>query len=248
MTAAVSAEIRHALAPKGVLRAGLNLSNFLLVRPDSSPAERRGVAPDIAAELGRRLGVAVELLSFKTPGEMAEQAGAGVWDIAFLGAEPARAQTIAFTAAYLEIEATYLVPAGSTIQRIDEVDRPGVRISVSDRSAYELYLSRTIKQATLVRVNGVDASYDRFVGERLEALAGLRPRLVTDVEKLPGASILAGRFTAIQQAVGMPKGNAAAARYLREFVEDIKASGFVAAAIERNGARGATVAAPASAD
>lgn len=244
MTPAVTAAARGALAPTGVLRAGLNLSNFLLVRPDSKPGDRRGVAPDIAHELGRRLGVPVALIDYKSPGEMADVATAAIWDVAFLGAEPARAKTIDFSAAYLEIESTYLVPAGSAIQSIDDVDRPGVRIAVSNRSAYELYLSRTIKQATLVRVDGVEVSFQRFVDDKMEALAGLRPRLLTDVERLSGARILPGRFTAVQQAVGTPRGrDGAGAEYLRAFVEDVKASGFVAQAIERHGSHGATVAA-----
>ena len=232
--------VRSELAPTGTLRAGLNRSNFLLVAKDSPAADPRGVAVDMARELARRLDVAVAFLNFESPGKMAD--AVKTWDVAFLGAEPARAGEIDFTPAYVEIEATYLVPAGSTLKSIDEVDRAGVRISVSNRSAYDLYLSRALKHAELVRSDGLDASFDRFVADKLDALAGLRPRLILDVGKVPGASILDGRFTAIQQAIGTPKGRATGARYLREFVAEVKASGFVAELIERHGARGLSVA------
>jgi len=232
--------IRAELAPTGVLRAGLNRSNFLLVAKDSPAENPRGVAVDMARELARRLDVAVTFLNFESPGKMAD--AVKTWDVAFLGAEPARANEIDFTPAYVEIEATYLVPAGSPLKTIADVDRPGVRISVSGRSAYDLYLSRALKHAELVRSEGLDASYDRFISDKLDALAGLRPRLVLDVQRMPGAKILDGRFTAIQQAVGTPKGRPAGAQYLRDFVAEVKASGFVADLIERNGARGLSVA------
>ena len=232
--------IRAELAPTGVLRAGLNRSNFLLVAKDSPAENPRGVAVDMARELARRLDVAVTFLNFESPGKMAD--AVKTWDVAFLGAEPARANEIDFTPAYVEIEATYVVPAGSPLKTIADVDRAGVRISVSGRSAYDLYLSRALKHAELVRSEGLDASYDRFISDKLDALAGLRPRLVLDVQRIPGAKVLDGRFTAIQQAVGTPKGRPAGAQYLRDFVAEVKASGFVADLIERNGARGLSVA------
>jgi polar amino acid transport system substrate-binding protein len=236
----VSAAVRSDLAPRGTLRVGLNLANFLLVTKDPASGEPRGVAVDLAQELGRRAGVAVEFVGFESPGIMADAAGA--WDIGFLAAEPSRGDVFEFTPAYLEVEATYLVPAGSALRAIDEVDRDGVRICVYEKSAYDLYLSRSLKHARLVRAGSIGASYERFVAEKLEALAGLRPRLVVDAEKLPGSRVLEGRFTAIQQAICLPKGHDAAAGYLREFVEDIKAKGVVAQAIKRHGVRGVTVA------
>lgn len=242
MTPNIAPELRSELAPTGTLRAGLNHSNFLLVSKDSPPGNPRGVAVDMARELARRIGVEVAFVSFDSPGKLADAATSGAWDVAFLGAEPSRAHEIDFTHAYVEIESTYLVPAGSPIRGIADVDRDGVRISVSGRSAYDLYLTRTLRHAQLVRSDGIDASYERFVSHRLDALAGLRPRLEMDLKRLPGARILEGRFTAIQQAIGTPRGRLAAAAYLREFVEDVKATGFVARLIEGNSAHGLTVA------
>ena len=230
------------LVPTGTLRVGVNLGNFLLVNKDPAGGAPRGIVPDLAQELGRRIGAPVELVTFAGAGETADGAQSGAWDVAFIGAEPQRAEQIAFTPAYLEIPATYLVPAGSTIKSLAEVDRPGVRIAVSARSAYDLYLSRNLKHAELVRAEGIPASYDLFVARKLDVLAGLLPRLVADVERLPGARVLEGKFTAVQQAIGTPKARAAAAEYLREFVSDIKASGLIARLIERHGAKGVNVA------
>jgi len=232
------------LAPTGVLRTGINLGNFLLVSGKSPAGEPEGVAPDMAREIAQRLGVPVAYVPFARPGELADAAGTGVWDIGLIAAEPARAETIAFSPAYVEIEATYLVPAGSPLTTIAEVDRPGVRIAVAGRSAYDLWLTRHLRHAELVRSNGLDASFEQFATDRLDALAGLRPRLLQDVEKLPGARILAGQFTAVQQSVGTAKANAAGAAFLRDFIEEAKASGLVARLIERHHIRGLSVAPP----
>jgi polar amino acid transport system substrate-binding protein len=226
------------LAPNGALRVGVNLGNFLLVNKDAVTGELRGIVPDLAQELGRRLEARVTLVPFPGAGETADGAKAGAWDVAFLGAEPQRAEQIAFTPAYLEIPATYLAPAGSPIRDLSEVDRPGTRIAVSARSAYDLYLSRNLKHAQLVRAEGIQPSYDLFVKEKLDLLAGLLPRLTSDVTKLPGSRILEGKFTAVQQAVGTPKARTAGARYLEEFVADIKKAGLVVRLIERHKVKG----------
>jgi polar amino acid transport system substrate-binding protein len=230
------------LAPTGKLRVGINYGNFLLVTKRSD-GEYTGIAVDLGRELGKRLDVPVELVAFATAGKLADAVKAGAWDVAFLGNEPQRAGEIAFSPAYLEIEAGYLVPAGSPIRTVAEVDRKGVRVATAVNSAYDLYLSRTLKQASLVRVQGIQASYDIFVKDKLEALSGLKPRLVTDAETLPGSRVLEGRFTVVQQSVGTPQGRPAAAKYLGEFAKDVKASGFVAQAIARHAVRGVTVAA-----
>ena len=241
----ISPAARSELAPTGKLRVGINLGNFLLTETDAATGEFRGIAVDLGRELGRRLGVAVEIIGYPSPGALADAAKTGAWDVGFLGAEPQRANEIDFTAAYVEIEATYLVPPGSPLKTIADVDREGVRIAISGKSAYDLYLTRNLKHAQLVRIVGADKVFKQFVDDKLEALAGLKPRLVTDAGNLPGSRILEGRFTAVQQAVGTPKGRDAGAQYLREFVEDIKATGLVARTIEKNNVRGLTVAAKA---
>ena len=238
----MSPEVIAELAPTGVLRAGINLSNFLLVTGKNASGDPVGVAPDMAHQLAVRLAVPVAYVPFKSPGELADQAGNGVWDVGLIGAEPQRAETIAFSPAYAEIEATYLVPAGSPLQTIADVDAPGVRIAVTARSAYGLWLDRNIRHAELIRSPTLDTAYEQFLRERLDALAGLRPRLIADVERLPGARILDGRFTAVQQAIGTARKNAASAAFLRQFVEEAKASGLVARLIERHGVRGLSVA------
>src|SRR5262249_13421881 len=156
-----------------------------------------------------------------------------------------RAERIAFTPAYVEIEATYLVPAGSPIATLADVDKPGVRISVTGRSAYGLWLDRHIAHATLMKTGTLDSAYEQFVGDKLEVLAGLKPRLLSDVEKLPGARILDGKFTAVQQAIGTARKNAAGAAFLRDFVAEVTASGFVQGLIDKHKVRGLSVAPPA---
>jgi len=188
---------RSELAPTGTLRVALNMSNFLLTATDPVTGAPCGLAADLGRELGQRLGVPVALLPYPNPGELADAAPSGVWDVGFIGAEPQRAHAIDFTAAYVEIEATYLVPPGSPLQAIADVDRPGIRIAAPDQEA------------------------------------------------LPGSRLLEGRFTAVQQAAGTPKGRPAGARYLCAFIEDIKAIGLVARTIEKHHIRGLTEAAPA---
>jgi len=237
-----SKEVIAELTPTGVLRAAINMSNFLLVTGKTPTGDPAGVSPDMAAEAAKRLGVPLKLVPFKSPGELGDQAENNVWDIGNIGAEPQRARTIAFTAAYCEIEATYLVPPGSPIKAIADVDKPGVRISVTGRSAYGLWLENNIKQATLVRTDSLDGSFDQLVRDKLDVLAGLRPRLIEDVKKLPGARILDGQFSAVQQAMGTPKKNAAAAKWLAAFVEEAKASGIVASFIAKHKVVGLSVA------
>lgn len=238
-----SSDAVAALAPHGVLRAAINLSNFLLVSRTDEHGAPDGVSPDMARSLAERLGVEIELLTFDSPGELADAVQSGVWDIGNIGAEPARAEHIAFTAAYAEIECTYLLPAGSPIESFDDIDRRGVRISVKSRAAYALWLERNLQHAELVQTETLDSSFDAFVDQKLDALAGLRPRLTSDLEKLPGASILQGRFTAVQQAIGTPRNrHPAGIEYLTDFVEAAKSSGLVASLIDEHGVTGLSVA------
>jgi len=241
----MSSSVIPELAPHGVLRAAINMSNFLLVTGRTPSGDPAGVSPDMAAAIAERLGVPVKYVPYPKPGELADAAGTDAWDVGLIGAEPARAEKIAFTPAYVEIEATYLVPPGSPLQSIGEVDRPGIRIAVTARSAYDLWLERNIKQATLVRSDPQNSAMDLFLRDKLDALAGLRPGLLGDVQKLPGARILNGQFTAVQQAIGTPRRNAAGAAFLREFVEEAKRSGLVARLIEKHGVVGRLSVAPA---
>jgi polar amino acid transport system substrate-binding protein len=238
----VSSAARSELAPTGKLRVGINYQNFLLVNKNPASGEYSGIAVDLGRELGRRLGVPVELVPFESAGKLADAVKAGAWDVAFLANEPVRANEIAFSAAYLEIEAGYLVPAGSPIRTIAEVDREGVRVAVSEKSAYDLYLTRNLKRAILLRAPTIDASYEIFVRDKLDALAGLKPRLVMDAERLPGSRVLEGRFSAVQQSIGTQQGRPAGAKYLSEYSQDVRASGFVAKTIERHAVRGVSVA------
>jgi len=238
----LSQEARSQLAPKGVLRAGINLSNFLLVTGRSSLGAPEGVAPDMARAIAEQLGVALQLVPFKTPGELADAAPDDIWDIGLIGSEPARSEKIDFTTAYVEIEATYLVHADSALRHASEVDRPGNRIAVSARSAYDLWLVRNIKHATLMHAEGFDATLELFVSQKLEAMASLRPGLLSDVEKVPGSRILEGQFTAVQQSIGVPKGKTEAAKFLQGFVQHAKKSGFVAELIAKHHVKGLSVA------
>ena len=240
----MSPSVVSELAPHGVLRAAINMGNFLLVTGRSPAGDPAGVSPDMAAAIAERLGVPVKYVPYAKPGELADAAGSDAWDIGLIGAEPARAEKIAFTAAYVEIEATYLVPAGSSLRTIDEVDRPGVRIAVSARSAYDLWLERNIKHATLVRSDGLNSAVEMFVRDKLDALAGLRPGLLGDIQKMPGARILDGQFTAVQQAIGTARSHAAGAAFLRDFVEEAKKSGLVASLIQKHGVVGRLSVAP----
>jgi polar amino acid transport system substrate-binding protein len=251
MPVRVTPEVRSSLAPSGTLRAGLNYGNFLLVGEDGPDGRPRGIAPDLAREIARRLAMPVEFARFPQAGPLADSVRDNVWDIAFLGNEPQRAEEIAFSPPYLEIPVTYLVPAGSPIRTLADVDREGIRIAVSAKSAFDLFLSRTLTRAWLVRAQGIEGSVRLFVDENLEALACLKPRLVAAAETLPGSRVLEGQVTSVQQSIGMPRrrsgdrtaGNErAGAAYLRDFVEDAKTSGLIARLVEANGVRGVAVA------
>ena len=247
MTSIPSA-VRAELVPTGTLRAGINYGNFILAVKDAATGESRGVAIDLINELGRRLSVPTQIVAYDSVAVMVEAARTGTWDVAFLGSDPARETVISFTAAYLEIEATYLVPAASPLRAASEVDRAGIRVAAPSKANYELYLSRNLAHAQLVSAPGPgsEAAFELLTSGRVDALAGLTQGLLGLAAKLPGARLLDGRFMAVQQSIGVPKGRDAALAYLRSVVEDAKSSGLVARAIEKTGARGVTVA-PAAA-
>jgi polar amino acid transport system substrate-binding protein len=230
------------LAPTGALRAGINLSNFLLVSGRAPDGEPQGVAPDMARAVADRLGVPVRYVTYPRPGDLADAAESGAWDIGLIGAEPQRAEKIAFSPAYAEIEATYLVPPGSAIASHAEVDRAGVRIAVAARAAYDLWLERNIRHATLVRAPSLEASFALLISEKMDVLAGLRPKLLEDAARLPGARVLDGKFMAVQQAIGTQRRNEDGAAFLADFVAEAKASGLVASLIAKHGVKGLSVA------
>jgi len=234
--------VRTDLAPTGTLRAAINYGNFILATKDKTTGESKGVAIDLAREVASRLGVPLTIVAYDLVGVMVDDASKGAWDVAFLGSEPARETVIDFTAAYLEIEATYLVQGSSPLRAAAEVDRAGIRVAAPARANYELFLKRTLKQAQLTSTDGAPAAFDLLVSGKVDALAGLTEALFGLAAKLPGSRMLDGRFMGVQQSIGVPKGKSAGVAYLRSVVEDAKASGLVARAIERTGARGVTVA------
>ena len=229
---------RRELIPTGKLRAGMNLGNTLFTTKDGATGELRGVSVDVMQELAARLGVPVELVVHATPGDVADAAGTGTWDVAILAIEPARAEKIAFSPAMTEIEATYVVHKASGLQFISEVDTSGTRISAPEKAGYELYLTRTLRNATLVRTKGVQASIDLFNERRADALAGLKQSLLESMDRLPSGRLLDGKFMTVNHGLGIPRERPAAAAYLKAFVEEMNASGFVARSIERHGVRG----------
>jgi polar amino acid transport system substrate-binding protein len=243
----VSPAARAELAPGGKLRAGINYGNVVLATKDPKTGALNGVHVDLARELARRAGVAIELVGYDSAGAMVDGLKRGALDVALLSAEPARASEINFSPAYVDIDATYLVPAGSPIRDVADIDRDGTRVAIAAKSAYEFFLSRNLKRAKLVAGPGTFGAYDVFVSAKLDALVGIRPRLVIESEKLPGSRVLAGRFMAIEQTIASPRERDAAARYVREFIEEAKASGLIARMLADHAVRGVSVSPPAPA-
>ena len=230
------------LAPTGTLRAAINFGNPILATKDPATGEPRGVSVDLARELGKRLGVPVELVTFNAAGKVVEAVKAAQVDIAFVAIDPVRANDMLQTPPYVIIEGAYLVRNDSPIRRNEEVDRAGNRIAVGNGSAYDLYLTRELKAAKLVKAPTSPAVTDLFVAQNLEVAAGVKQQLQADAKRLPGLRLLDGRFMVIEQAMGLPKGRDSGARYVSAFVEEMKSSGFVAAALQRHGIEGALVA------
>ena len=231
-------EIQTELSSNGVLRAAINMSNFLLVTDKTKEGTPIGVSPDMAKELANKLDLQLKLIPYDTPGEIADDAENDNWDICNIGAEPQRAEKINFSAAYAEIQATYLIPPNSKLQNISEVDIAGNKIAVASRTAYGLWLERNIHNAELIQVEGVGNSFDVFLNENLDALAGLRPALIDDVKKIPGAKILEGQFMSVQQAIGTSNKNIKSSIYIAKFVEEMKKNGFVQKLIDKHNVNG----------
>jgi polar amino acid transport system substrate-binding protein len=242
-----SADVAKILAPTGKLRVAINFGNTVLAQRDPASGEPRGISAELARELAKRLGVAVEFVTFDAAGKVSAAVKQGVWDIAFLAIDPVRGADIDFTAPYVVIEGTYMVPKESSLKSIDDFDRDGIRIAVGRGSAYDLYLTRALKHASLVRGDGPAASIRLFLAERLEAVAGVKQPLVDYARTDPDMRIIPGRFMSIEQAMATPKGRDGALPYLRAFIEEMKASGFVAKVLTATGQVDAAVAPPSPA-
>ena len=237
----ISLSVVSELAPSGRLRAAINFDNPVLAAKDAA-GHPAGVSVDLSRELARRLGVEIEFVPYYAAGKVVEALESDAWDVCYLAIDPRRAIRIDFTAAYVAIEGVYLVVEDSAIRSNEEVDRPGVRVAVCAGSAYDLFLSRELKHATMLRAPTAAATTELFLADKLDVLAGVRPQLESEAKDRRGLRLLPGCFMAIHQAMGTPRGREAGARYLREFVEEMKACGFVAQAFVRNDVKGATVA------
>ena len=236
--------VHEAFTPTGKLRASINLGNPILAGRKAD-GEVAGVSVDLSRELATRLGAALELVVFDTAAKSVDAVANGQADIGFFAIDPLRGASINFTPPYVMIEGSYLVKAASPIHSNDEVDKPGIRVAVGNGSAYDLYLTRALKAASIVRAPSSPKVVDSFLEQGLEVAAGVRQQLQADAQRLPGLRLLPGRFMAIHQAMGLPKARGDAAwSYLKDYVEEMKSSGFVAAALARHGVKGAEVAPP----
>ena len=237
-------EVVKEIAPTGKLRAAINLGNAVLAQKGADGP--KGVSVDLSRELARRLGVPIEITPFEAAGKVFEGIKAGSVDLAFIAIEPVRAAEIEFSSPYVLIEGGYMVAKDSPLKAIEDVDRAGIKIAVGLNSAYDLFLTRTIKNAQVVRAHtgGGEAMIELFLKDKLDVVAGVKPVLVEYAKTNAAMRIIDGRFMVIQQSMGLPKGRTTAARYVRTFVEDVKASGFVADALKRSNQTDATVAPP----
>ena len=237
-------DVVTALAPTGKLRVAINFGNTVLAQKDPASGEPRGVSGDLARELAKRLGVPIEFTTFDAAGKVTDAIKSGALDIVFLAIDPVRGADIDFSGPYVIIEGAYAVPTTSPLQTNEDVDRAGVRIAVARGSAYDLYLTRAIKNATLVREGSGPLALEMFVRDKLEAAAGVKQPITAFASSRSDMRVIPGRFMVIEQAMGTMKGRGAGAQYLRAFVEEMKASGFVADGLKRSGQSNAAVAPP----
>ena len=230
------------LAPTGTLRAGINYGNPVIVQKDPAGGAPRGVGPELARELAKRLGVGITYVTYDTAGKLADGVRSNAWDVAFLAGEPERAREIAFSPPYVQIEGTYMVRKDSPLQRVADVDRKGIRVAVGNKTAYDLYLTRNLEQAELVRSpTSLDAIAAFGADAKLDAVAGVRQTLTMAAQKDKNLRVMDDSFQVIRQASGVPRGRAEAARYLSAFIEEMKASGFVKRSLEASGNGDVTV-------
>jgi polar amino acid transport system substrate-binding protein len=239
----IDSSIISAFTPTGRLRASINLGNPILANRDLVTGEARGVSVDLAREFARRLGVEIELVVLDTAGKSVETVQNEKADIGFFAIDPLRGEGILFTAPYVLIEGSYLVRNESSLQRNEDVDRAGHLVTVGKGSAYDLFLTRELKNAQILRAPSSPAVVDTFLAENAAVAAGVKQQLESDARRLPGLRLLPGRFMVIEQAMGMPKSRGQqAVEVLAAFIEEMKQSGFVANALRRHGIEGAAVA------
>ena len=232
---------RNELAPGGVLRAAINFGNPVLARrePDGSPG---GITADLARELARALDARVAFVTYEQAGDVFAGLDEDAWDICFLAIEPVRAARIAFSAPYLTIEGVYLVPGTSPLQHAADVDRDGTRIGVITGSAYDLFLTRGLQHASLVRLAGPDEVLQSLLDARVDLIAGVKPALEADARRVPGSRLMPEAFMSIRQAMGTPREREAGAAYIGQFIADAKRSGLLAELFARNRVEGGSLA------
>lgn len=238
----VTEQVLRDLAPGGMLRVAINYGNAVLAQRDERTGEPRGITADLAHELGRRLAMPVEFVTYDGAGKIVVAAPSGEWDVAFMAVDPLRAEQILFTPPYVIIEGAYLVRTDSPFSKVEDVDRDGVRVAVGNGAAYDLFLTRSLKHATLVRAPSTAEVIGLFAAEGLDAAAGIRQPLDAAARAHPEWRVLPGRFMAIEQALCTPAGRTAGWAYLTAFIAEMKAAGFVAVSLERHGQRGVTIA------
>lgn len=241
MQSNVPDSLKREFAPTGTLRAGINLGNPVIAQADPAGGAPRGVGPELARELARRLGVGITYVTYDTAGKLADGVHSEAWDVAFLAGEPERAQEIAFSAPYVQIEGTYMVRHDSPLKRVGDVDRDGIRVAVGNKTAYDLFLSRNLKHAQLVRFPTSLDAIAQFGAQKLDAVAGVRQTLMMAARSDAGLRVMDDSFQVIRQASGVPKGRDEAARYLAAFIDEMKANGFVKRALEASGNADVTV-------
>jgi polar amino acid transport system substrate-binding protein len=242
----VTPDVLADLAPSGWLRAAINFGNPILASKDPVTQQPIGVSVDLSRELATRLGVSVEFVTYDAAGKVVDGLDRNEWDVAFVARDPIRGKGIEQTLPYVLIEGAYLVREDSAICSNETVDHVGTTVVVGKGSAYDLFLTRTLANATIVRAPTSAAVVDLFVSESLDVAAGVRQQLQADADRISGLRLLDGRFMVIEQAMGTPKGRAAGAAFVAAFLSTMVESGFIARLLAANHVKGAVVARPAS--
>ena len=234
----VSDLVKHQLAPRGVLRAGINLSNFLLVSGTAADGSPTGISPDIANLVASTLDLPCELVCFDRPGKLADAINQDIWDIGNIAFEAERAQTLDFSHPYVVIEANFLVRYDDNFLINDDVDRAGTKIAVSERSAYDLWLTDHFSQAQIIRASSIQAAHDLFFEKKVDVLASLKPKLLEDMANHSGVRIIDPSFTAVKQSIGLAKGKAESIAFINTLIAQSIKNGWIAAQHELHGMTG----------